>query len=283
MNDYFPLPPIHLQLAADTVTEILRAEIQKTGLKKAVIGLSGGIDSALSMVIAARALGPENVTAVMMPYKLSSPNSLAHAKLIAEKFGVEAIEEEITAMADPYFEAHPDIDKVRMGNVLARLRMIVLYDYSAKLGGLVVGTSNKTEILLGYSTLWGDMASAVNPIGDLFKTQVFSLSAFLDVPSEILNKPPSADLWEGQSDEKELQITYDLADRILYHWVDLCWSKERIKDYLKQHKSDIAPDKIDYLLKRVSRTQFKRKMPIIAKVSSYTIGREFRYPRDWNL
>lgn len=276
-----PLPPFQAEIAAEILTSVTREEVLKTGIKNAVIGLSGGIDSALSLLLAVNALGKENVHAVMMPYSGSSPDSLNHARLLVEQTGVSSTVEEITDMVDPYFARHNEISRLQKGNVMARMRMIILYDYSVQKNALVIGTSNKTEWLLGYSTLWGDMASAVNPLGDLYKSQVSSLSRHLHMPSEIVEKAPSADLWEGQSDEDELQLTYDEADRILYHRIDLCWSPERV---LQTAVDDgISEEKVSRVLKMVTGSQYKRKFPVIAKVSKRTIDREFRYPRDWNL
>ena len=285
MNDLakaLPLPRLNCDLITKTISTIVKDEVQKIELNHLVLGVSGGIDSALSLAVAVEAIGPENVTAVLMPYKLSSENSLTDAKELCKKYRVAHETIEITSMADPYFSLDSEIENLRKGNVLARLRMMVLYDYSSKKKGLVLGTSNKSEILIGYSTLWGDMASAINPIGDLYKYQVYDLSRHLGIIDEILNKTPSADLWEGQSDEQELNLTYDFLDRVLYHWVDLCWSKARIIDRLNEFKIGDAEKKVERVIKLISRSQFKRKMPLIAKVSNRTVNREFRFPRDWN-
>jgi NAD+ synthase len=287
-----PLPEPNCEVAFDILCKTFKIEVEKTGINKVVLGLSGGIDSALTLFIAVAALGSQNVTALYMPYKLSSPVSREHALLAANACGVEVIEKDITPMADAYFTGmeYPKNDdpamreamtRLRKGNILARLRMTVLYDQSVYYRGLVAGTSNKSEILLGYSTLWGDMASAVNPIGDLYKFQVRAISRFVKIPGEIIDKPPSADLWEGQTDEGELNLTYDLIDRILYHWIDLGWNKERIKEAAE--KAGIEEEKIDSIFKRVMMSQYKRKMPLIIKVSEKTIDREFRYPRDWGM
>lgn len=280
--DKLSLPPFNPGLAEKVLTAVIREELSKTGLNRAIIGVSGGIDSALSLYLTARAIGPENITAILMPYKTSSPDSEKHGREACEKLGIDPVKEEITAMVEPYFDKNKgEISALRRGNIMARMRMIILYDYSAKENGLVIGTSNKTEILLGYSTLWGDMASAINPLGDLFKNQVRSLSAYLGVPDSIVKKPPSADLWQGQSDEEEMGISYDFADRVLYHWIDLAWTKPRVLEAVEAtgHSAEMASS----IFKRVSRSQFKRKMPVIAKVSTRTVDREFRYPRDWNL
>ena len=286
MNDLvkaLPLPKLNCDLITKTLSTVVKDEVQKIKLNHLVLGVSGGIDSALSLAIAVEAIGPENVTAVLMPYKLSSENSLTDAKALCKKYRVAHETVEITSMADPYFSLDSEMQNLRKGNVLARLRMIVLYDYSSKKKALVLGTSNKSEILIGYSTLWGDMASAINPIGDLYKYQVYDLSRHLGIIDEILNKTPSADLWAGQSDEKELNLTYDFLDRVLYHWVDLCWSKARIIDQLKEFKISDAEKKVKKVIGLISRSQFKRKMPLIAKVSNRTMNREFRFPRDWNV
>ncbi|MDH4261841.1 MAG: NAD+ synthase [Spirochaetia bacterium] len=287
-----PLPKTNCKVAVDIIQKAFKIEVEKTGVKKIVLGLSGGIDSALTLYIANRALGSQNITALYMPYKLSSSISREHAQLAAKACGVSLIEKDLTPMADAYFadmsssesnilKLNEKIIQLRKGNVLARLRMTVLYDQSVLFQSLVAGTSNKSEILLGYSTLWGDMASAVNPIGDLYKFQVREMSRHLEIPSEIIDKPPSADLWEGQTDEGELNLSYDLIDRILYHWIDLGWSKERIEKVAKE--SGIDSEKIKSIFNKVMVSQYKRKMPLIIKVSEKTIDREFRYPRDWGL
>lgn len=264
-------------LATGILAGFIRDELGKVGFKRAVVALSGGIDSALVCVLAARALGPKNVLTVMMPYRASNPSSRADAEALVSMLGVDSTVVEITPMVDPYFEARPDISAKRRGNVMARTRMIVVYDHSETFGGLVIGTSNKSELLLGYGTLFGDLASAVNPIGDLYKTQVRQLSAALGVPRPILEKPPSADLWEGQSDEQELGISYDELDKILYLLFDERFTPdEMIEDGL-------SPERIRRVHEMVRKNQFKRRPPIIAKISERTIEREFRYPRDWGV
>ncbi|MCX7632036.1 MAG: NAD+ synthase [Turneriella sp.] len=277
--DWFP--PWNPDFTAEMLARIVREEVLKTGLKRAVVGVSGGVDSALSLVLSTKALGRENVLAVLLPYKKSQPQSLAHAKLLCEKLGVRHEVVELTAMADAYFAREPELSAVRQGNVLARLRMVVLYDLSAREAALVIGTSNKTELLLGYSTLWGDMASAINPLGDLYKFQVYAVARAVGVIPEILDKPPSADLWPGQTDEAEMGFSYALADRILYHWLERNYSAAMLKAMLRDCGEDEAI--ADAVLGRVMRNAYKRKMPIIAKVSPVTIGREFRTPRDWGL
>ncbi len=268
-----------LEIDAALVSRILetfiREEITRTGFSRAVVGVSGGIDSATTVTLCARALGPENVLAVRMPYRTSSPSSLEDAQAVIDMLGVRHETVDITPMVEPFFEVTPDMDKKRRGNVMARERMIVLYDRSAAFGGLVVGTGNKTELLLGYTTLFGDSACAINPLGDLYKCQVRQLATYLGVPKRIIEKPPSADLWVGQTDEDELGFTYDEADQILYLLFDRRWTVEEI----------VAlgfPERLVKGIKeRVRRNQYKRMPPVIAKLGLRTVGIDFRYPRDW--
>ncbi len=266
---------INTDLAREILTGFIQSEITRVGFSRAVVGLSGGIDSALSCVLAAQALGPENVLAVRMPYKASSRDSLDHAQLLIDQLGVQSKTIEITDMVEPLIHLDPEMSKVRKGNLMARARMIVLYDQSEAFKGLVVGTSNKTEILLGYSTMFGDSASALNPIGDLYKTQVRQLSRALNVPAPIVDKPPSADLWAGQTDETELGFTYEEVDRLLYLLID--------QRYMPQEAVEAGFDEkfVDLVVSRVRRFQFKRMLPPIAKISNRTIGYDFLYLRDW--
>ncbi len=266
---------INTDLAHDILTGFVRSEITRVGMTRAVIGLSGGIDSALSCVLAAEALGPENVLAVRMPYKASSKDSLEDAQLLIDQLGVQSKTIEITDIVEPIFKQNPNITDKRKGNVMARARMVVLYDQSEEFKGLVVGTSNKTEILLGYSTLYGDSASALNPIGDLYKTQLRQLSRALKVPASIIDKPPSADLWAGQTDEKELGFTYEEVDKLLYLLVDQRYSPQEAIE------SGFEEKFVNAVALRIRRNQFKRMQPPIAKVSNRTVGYDFLYLRDW--
>lgn len=266
---------IHTGLARRILVEFLRSEIQRAGFTRAVLGLSGGVDSALACLLAAEALGPQNVLAVRMPYRTSSPESLVHAQRLIEQTGVRELTVPITDLVDPLFERFPEADRVRRGNAMARARMIVLYDQSAAEGALVVGTSNKTEILLGYSTQFGDAASALNPLGDLYKTQVRQLARALGVPEAILAKPPSAELWAGQTDEGELGFTYDAVDRLLLLMIDGRYSLPDCE------QAGFAPEFVAAVAARVRRSQFKRAMPLIAKLSNRTVGYDFLYLRDW--
>jgi NAD+ synthase len=266
---------INTDVARQILTGFIRSEVTRVGFSRAVIGLSGGIDSALSCALAVEALGAENVLAVRMPYKASSADSLAHAELLIEQFQIPSKTVEITDMVEPLFTFDPNITRLRKGNIMARERMIVLYDQSEVFKGLVIGTSNKTEILLGYSTQWGDSASAINPIGDLYKAQVRQLSRALKIPALIVDKAPSADLWDGQTDEGELGFTYEQADPLLYLLVDQRYSPQECVEAGFDEKF------VNLIINRVRRNQFKRMQPPIAKLSNRTIGYDFLYLRDW--
>ena len=266
---------INTDLARKILTGFIKSEITRAGFSRAVVGLSGGIDSALSCVLAAEALGPENVLAVRMPYQASSRDSLDHAQLLIDQLKVQSETIDITAMLDPLIQRDPEMSKIRKGNLMARARMIVLYDQSEVFKGLVVGTSNKTEILLGYTTLFGDSASALNPIGDLYKTQVRQLSRAMNIPAPIVDKPPSADLWAGQTDEGELGFTYEDVDKLLYLLVDQRYSPQEAVEAGFEEKF------VSAVVARIRRNQFKRMQAPIAKISNRTIGYDFLYLRDW--
>jgi NAD+ synthase len=266
---------INTDVARQILTGFIRSEVTRVGYSRAVMALSGGLDSALSFVLAVEALGAENVLAVRMPYRSSSADSMEHAQMLIDQFKVQSETIEITAMVEPLIERDPQISKQRKGNIMARSRMIVLYDQSEVFKGLAIGTSNKTEILLGYSTLWGDMASALNPIGDLYKTQVRQLSRALEIPSVIVDKAPSADLWVGQTDEGELGFTYEEVDKLLYLLVDQRYSQQECVEEGFNEKF------VNSVVMRIRRNQFKRMMPPIAKLSNRTIGYDFLYLRDW--
>ncbi len=268
-------PPTNYALAERIITRFIRDEVRKTGLKRVVVGLSGGVDSSLSAALAARALGPDNVLGVMMPYRTSSPDSLADARTVARAIGIRTAMVDISPQIDAYFERFPDASSLRRGNKMARERMTILYDLSAEQSALVLGTSNKTELLLGYGTLFGDMASALNPIGDLYKTQVWGLAEFLVLPGEVISKAPSADLWAGQTDEDELGFGYHQVDALLYPMIDLRAGDDTLV------AMGFDPEFIVRIRSMVQGTQFKRRLPIIAKVSERTIDADFRYPRDW--
>ncbi len=268
---------IDTELVIRLLTGFILNELGKVGTPRAVVGLSGGVDSSTSAFLAAKALGKENVFGVLMPYATSNPASHDHAQQVIDALGIEHDVIEITEMVDGYLGKVSDADNVRRGNVMARARMIVLYDQSSRRNALVLGTSNKTEFLLGYTTLWGDMASAVNPLGDLYKSQVWQVASALGVPKEIVEKPPTADLWAGQTDEEELGFTYAEVDRLLFFLVDKRYSGERLEEM------GFDPGFIERIELTIRRSQFKRRLPIIAKLSHRTIDRDFRYPRDWGV
>jgi NAD+ synthase len=253
----------------------LREETKRAGFERLVVGLSGGVDSAVAAFLAARAVGADKVHAIALPARESSEESLAHARLVAEAGGFDVVVREIGPAAEALIGALGDTTPLRRGNVYARLRMIALYDASAALPALVVGTSNKTELLLGYGTLHGDLASALNPLGDLWKCQVRELARRLGVPSPVIDKPPSADLWPGQTDEGDLGFTYAEADAILHLLVDARLSPEEVV------AQGFAETTVRRIVRTMMRSQFKRRPPMIAKLSARTIGWEFRYPRDW--
>ncbi len=266
---------INPHLTRQIITGFIRSEIQRAGLQRAVMGLSGGIDSALACFLAAEALGPQNVLAIRLPYKSSSQDSMDDAQAVIDKTGVQSITIPISPMADALIEQFPDMNAVRKGNIMARMRMVVWYDQSAAFNGLVIGTGNKTEILLGYTTLYGDSGAALVPLGDLYKTQVRQLAAAVGVPQQIIQKPPSADLWKNQTDEGELGFTYAEVDRLLYLLVDeRCSMDECIQ-------AGFAEELIKKVVERIRRNHFKRVMPPVAKLSNRTTGYDFLYLRDW--
>ena len=245
-----------------TLVDFIRNELARAGFSRAVVGVSGGVDSALTCFLSAEALGPENVLAIFMPYETTSAESRRHAGLVIEAAGAREQTVDITAMATPVFDRFPEMDKIRRGNVMARMRMIVLYDQSAAFNGLVIGTGNKTESLLGYTTLYGDSACAINPLGNLYKTQILQLARAVGVPEPIVSKPPSADLWDGQTDEDELGFTYDEVDRLLLLLID--------QSYSAQVCVEAGFDEIfvQAVVERIRRNQFKRIQPPIARLGN---------------
>lgn len=277
MNNLTKNLTIDTEVTELVLTRFLQNEITKTGFSRAVLGLSGGIDSALSCYLAAKALGSDNVLALRLPYATSSAESLEHANLVIEALGIHSETIDITPMVDGLAAQSPDMTPHRKGNVMARARMTAIYDRSMAWQGLVVGTSNKTELLLGYGTIFGDLASAVNPIGDLYKTQVRQLARVMGVPEAIVNKAPSADLIPGQTDEDDLGFTYDAVDRLLYLLVDERYSAAEIVE------AGFDPQMVKRVIQLVQRAQYKRTLPVIPKISDRSIGHDFRYLRDWGM
>lgn len=270
--------PAELTIDTDAARRIIgafiRAQLDQAGFDKALLGLSGGIDSALVAYLAAEAIGPENVLAVLMPYRTSSPQSRGDAEEVVRRLGCASELVDISAIVDAYFDAdREDAAPLRRGNFMARVRMMVLYDHSVTWGGLVVGTGNKTETLIGYSTLWGDSASAFNPIGDLYKSQIRQLSGAIGVPDAIIAKAPSADLWPGQTDEEEVGFSYADVDRILYRLVDRRLSLDEVV------ADGFERELVDRVDRMVAGSEFKRQVPPIAKIGPRTAGIDYLYPR----
>ena len=272
----FELPP---ELAIDTyvarrvIGEFIRGQLRQAGFERALLGLSGGIDSALVAYLTAEAIGAERLLCVIMPYRTSSPASRTDAEEVVRRLGAKSEVVDISPMVDGYFGADADASSLRRGNFMARMRMAVLYDRSVTWGGLVVGTGNKTESLIGYTTLFGDSACAFNPIGDLYKSQVRQLAQEIGVPEAIIRKAPSADLWPGQTDEAEANFTYPQLDRLLYWRID----KRRSVDEVVA--LGFAPELVERVDRMVAGSEFKRQVPPVAKLGPRTAGIDYLYPR----
>jgi len=251
-------------------------EVRKTGIQKVVVGLSGGLDSAVVALLAQRVFG-DNLLCVKMPSHYSSQSSLDDADALCQEFNLRSETLSIAPMLQAYEAMNPDLDNLRKGNFSSRMRMATLFDISAREGALVLGTSNKSELMLGYGTLYGDLASAVNPIGDLYKSEVYELAEYLGVTRCIIDKAPSADLWDGQSDEADLGYTYAQLDAAMKLYVDERLSKEQVIE------RGVDAKMLDMIIERIFRNHFKRKMPIIAKLTSRTLNHDFNYPRDIGL
>ena len=291
VGDPAPSAPFELpvELAIDTdvarrvIAEFIRGQLEQAGFERAVLGLSGGIDSALVAHLVAEAIGPERLLAVMLPYRTSSPASRADAESVVEALGCASDVVDITAMVDGYFGTgttpgaegpdSPVAGPLRRGNFAARMRMAVLYDRSVTWGGLVVGTGNKTESLIGYTTLFGDSACAFNPIGDLYKSQVRQLAVALGVPDAIVRKAPSADLWPGQTDEHEGGFSYPVLDRLLFWRVD---KRRSVEEMVGLGFDAAMVARVDRM---VAGAEFKRQVPPIAKLGPRTAGVDYLYPR----
>jgi NAD+ synthase len=289
MTDVVPMFVLPDELAIDTgvarrvIGAFIRGQLQQAGFDRAVLGLSGGIDSALVAFLVAEAIGPERLLCVLMPYRTSSPASRGDAEEVVRQLGCASEVVDISTMVDGFFgrDGEPgaagpeglEASPLRRGNLMARVRMSVLYDRSVTWGGLVVGTGNKTESLIGYTTLFGDSACAFNPIGDLYKSQVRQVSAAIGVPEAIIRKAPSADLWPGQTDETEAGFTYHELDRVLYWRID---RRRAVDEMVAMGFDSVAVERVDRL---VATSEFKRQVPPIAKLGPRTAGVDYLYPR----
>ena len=271
-----PGPPgIDAAITAQWLTAFLRDElVTRRAIPRAVVGLSGGVDSAVTAYLCARALGPSNVFAIRMPYKTSSSESLSDARLVVDALGIAERTIDISPAVDGYLQFEPDADARRRGNVMARMRMLVLFDQSAKLGALPIGTGNKTERLLGYFTWHADDTPPVNPLGDLFKSQVWELARYLGVPHPLIDKAPSADLVAGQTDEADLGISYARADAILSQLL-LGYSDVQLIE------RGFSADEVSLVRRRVDGTHWKRHLPTTAMLTNTAINEFYLRPVDF--
>ena len=265
---------LHAPLAEAVLTSFIRDAVETSGTQGVVVGLSGGVDSSLSAALAARALGPERVHGFLLPYRTSSPESERDARAVAGHLGIPHRVIDISPMVDAYFAMEPDAPAERRGNKMARERMTILFDQAKKLDALVLGTSNKTEILLGYSTVFGDNASSLNPLGDLYKCQIWQLSRHLGLPSEVIDKAPSADLWPGQTDEGELGFSYETADEVLYLLFDLGLRPEEVA--ARGYEERV----VRRIVSLEQRFRFKRRLMLIARLSGSAVNLDQEIPRD---
>jgi NAD+ synthase (glutamine-hydrolysing) len=261
-------------LTESWLTSFIRDELEQRGFEKAIVAISGGVDSAVTAFLAAKAIGAKNVIGVRLPYRTSSPESLAHAQLVIDALGIESRTIDISAAVDGYLANEPDADATRRGNVMARMRMIATFDLGARYKALPLGTGNKTERLLGYFTWHGDDAPPINPIGDLYKTQLRALASHLGVPAAIVDKPPTADLVHGQTDEGDLGISYDRADQIL-HWILSGFSVDEMLG------RGFDQGEVAVVRKRLDSTHWKRRMSTVAMLSGTAIGESYLRPVDY--
>jgi NAD+ synthase len=265
---------LNAPLAEAVLTSFIRDAVETSGTQGVIVGLSGGVDSALAAVLAARALGPERVHGFLLPYRTSSPESEQDARAVAGHLGLTHRMIDISPMVDAYFAIEPDAPAERRGNKMARERMTILFDQAKKLDALVLGTSNKTEILLGYSTVFGDNASSLNPLGDLYKCQIWQLSRHLGLPAQVIDKAPSADLWPGQTDEGELGFSYETADEVLYLLFDLGLRPEEVA--ARGYEERV----VRRIVSLEQRFRFKRRLMLIARLSGSAVNLDQEIPRD---
>ncbi len=266
---------IDTEVARRIIVGFIREQLRQTSFERLVLALSGGIDSALVAYLAAEAIGAQRLLCVLMPYRTSSETSRTDAEEVVRRLGCASVLVDISSMVDAYFDGsgRQDASPLRRGNLMARMRMSVLYDHSVTWGGLVVGTGNKSEMLIGYTTLYGDSACALAPIGDLYKTQVRQLSAVMGVPQVIVAKRPSADLWPGQTDEQELGMSYTQLDRLLH------WMVDRRREPGELADMGFDPEVVERVQRMVAASEFKRQMPPVAKLGPRTPGVDYLYPR----
>ena len=258
------------------LTAFIREELSKFNYKKGILGLSGGLDSAVCACLAAKALKPSNVICLIMPYGETFSKDVKDAEEYSKLLKIKSRIINISPMVEAYFSSYPTESRILKGNKMARERMSLLYDFSAREKALILGTSNKSELLLGYSTIHGDMACGINPLGDLYKTQIRQLAAYLGIPEKIRKKTPSAGLWVGQTDEGEIGLSYEEIDKILYQLVD---KRALKKDIIA---SGFKKETVEKIINLIKNSEFKRKLPPIPKISARTVGHDFLFPFDWD-
>jgi NAD+ synthase len=267
---------INSRLVTKIMTNFIKDEIHKAGFDRAIFGLSGGLDSTVCAYLAVQALGPDKVIGLIMPYRDFDLEGVKDAEKVARILKIKWQKIDITSQIDAYFSAFPTDNPLLKGNKMARERMSILYDFSAREKAIILGTSNKTELLIGYGTIHGDMACGINPLGDLYKSQIRDLGQHLKIPEEILHKKPTAGLWPGQSDEQEIGLAYEELDQILYCLVDL---RQTIQEVVQ---AGFEEQKVRRIIDLIKKSEFKRKLPPIAKISNRTVGHDFLYPYDWD-
>lgn len=265
---------LNYELVSKFIINFIKENVESNGFKKVVLGVSGGIDSGIVLTLATEAIGKENVIGYILPYKLSSKDSVEDAEMILEQLGNSYKTISITEIADAYFEKNKVTDKMRIGNFLSRIRMSILFDKAREQDAIVAGTSNKSELMLGYSTWYGDMAAGIYPIGDLYKSQIFGLSKFMNIPQKIIDKKPTADLWPGQTDEDELGATYCVLDSIMYLFLD---ERKKEEEIVKMGYDEVL---VRNTVRRIYTTQFKRTFPPTPKLSGRTLDADFLLPHD---